>query len=349
MGITSRTENSHVLRWQTGHGRKTRRFTTLTVTGPREEAQRVYDGILAGIGRVKAAPKVFTLKQLSPEYLRYCADQKAIADKRNTVRILECEFGDHALVAINTRLVEQYQAALLSRVSVARCNRILSVLRHMIGKAVDWEMCPAAVADALRKIRQKREPSGRLRYLSAEEETRLLDACSQTDKRAAHLLPIVTFALHTGARLSEILGMRWNDVDMRAGVVTFPRTKNNEKRTVPMNDTVRALLTPTVKPLNGQQRVFLRYTGENLKRIKRSFATALRKAGIGDFRFHDLRHTFASNLVMAGVDLTTVKELLGHKSINMTMRYAHLAPAHKAAAVKLLDRNMVREVREETK
>jgi len=114
-------------------------------------------------------------------------------------------------------------------------------------------------------------------------------------------------------------------------------TKNGERREIPINDTVRKELQSLTRRLDVPYVFYDSKTGKPYGEIKKSFASACRRAGIKDFRFHDLRHTFASHLVMSGVDLTTVKELLGHKDIRMTLRYAHLAPSHKVRAVNILD------------
>ncbi|MFN3740471.1 MAG: site-specific integrase, partial [Thermodesulfovibrionales bacterium] len=116
-----------------------------------------------------------------------------------------------------------------------------------------------------------------------------------------------------------------------SGYILLDRTKNGERREIPMNAEVRALFTELLKNrVVGIDYVFVNpQTGKRLTDIKRSFSSACRRAGIQDLRFHDLRHTFASHLVMAGVDLRTVQELMGHKSITMTLRYSHLAKAHK--------------------
>ena len=114
-------------------------------------------------------------------------------------------------------------------------------------------------------------------------------------------------------------------------------TKNDERREIPINKTLRETLTGLTRRLDIPYLFFDPLTGKRLRDVKTSFKTACRRAKIVDFRFHDLRHTFASHLVMAGVDIMTVKELLGHKSLNMTLRYAHLAPAHKVKAMEMLD------------
>jgi len=129
----------------------------------------------------------------------------------------------------------------------------------------------------------------------------------------------------------------FDNVDLRRGIIHLDKTKNGDPRDIPINGTLKNVLE------NLPRRVDLPYvfhdpcTGKPYRDIKTSFHTALRIAGIRDFRFHDLRHTFASQLVMAGVDLKTVQELLGHRRITMTLRYSHLAQEHKEKAVNLLD------------
>ncbi|MBI3814532.1 MAG: site-specific integrase [Nitrospinae bacterium] len=132
----------------------------------------------------------------------------------------------------------------------------------------------------------------------------------------------------------EILSLeREKHIDLRHGFILLDKTKNGERREIPINQTLRDTLQRIPRRLDSPY-VFTDDNGKRFRDVRKSFASALRRAGIKDFHFHDLRHTFASHLVMAGVDLTTVSRLLGHKDIKMTLRYAHLAPAHMHEAVQ---------------
>ncbi len=148
-------------------------------------------------------------------------------------------------------------------------------------------------------------------------------------------------ALHTGMRKAEVLNLkREENLDLKHGAhgfILLKNTKNGERREIPINKTLRETLDGLIPRLDVPYVFYDPATGKPYKDIKRSFNTACRRANIRDFRFHDLRHTFASHLVMAGWDVTTVKELLGHKTLTMTLRYAHLAPDHKVKAVEVLD------------
>ncbi|MEK6584223.1 MAG: site-specific integrase, partial [Nitrospirota bacterium] len=117
-------------------------------------------------------------------------------------------------------------------------------------------------------------------------------------------------------------------------------TKNGERREIPINDTLRKTLHGITRRIDIQHVFYDSVTGKPYKEVKHSFTSACKRSGIKDFHFHDLRHTFASHLVMAGVDITTVKELLGHKTLAMTLRYSHLAPAHKVQAMDILDNTL---------
>ena len=139
-------------------------------------------------------------------------------------------------------------------------------------------------------------------------------------------------------RKSEIVGHTWDRVDLKNRIILLVSTKNGERREIPINDTLYLTLSGLTRHLKTGCVFYNPGTLKPYDNLKRSWATALRKSHILDFRFHDLRHTFASRLVMKGIDLTTVKELLGHKDIKMTLRYAHLAPAHIRKAVNVLDK-----------
>ena len=235
----------------------------------------------------------------------------------------------------NTHLLEQFQTERLKKGNKpATVNRFIAVISHMFTKAVDWDMMSKEIVVSMR-VKMLPENNRRLRYLSREECQALIDACDP------HLRPIVIAALNTGCRKSEILSLRWDThIDLKHGFILLDITKNGERREIPINATLKAVLQGLTRRLDIPYVFYDTKSGKPYKDVKKSFATACRKAGIRDFHFYDLRHTFASQLVMAGVDLTTVKELLGHKDIKMTLRYAHLAPSHKVKAVDILDKTL---------
>lgn len=202
----------------------------------------------------------------------------------------------------------------------------------MFNKVVEWEMVDEDILKRIRKVKPLRDDGKRLRYLSKEECQALVNACD------THLKPIAITALNTGMRRGEILGLKWDEhIDLKHGFILLNKTKNGERREIPINDTLRSVFQGLTRRLDVSYVFYDPITGNPYQDVKRSFKTALKKVKIQDFHFHDTRHTFASHLVMAGVDITTVSRLLGHKSLTMTLRYAHLAPAHMQKAVNILD------------
>lgn len=249
--------------------------------------------------------------------------------EKHNLRHLNDYFGNRCLNQINALDIEKFKAERLKVVSPSSVNKSLSCLRAMINKAKAWELF-FGVNPVNNKQFLKVE-NRRLRYLEKEEISRLLGCCD------GYVKDIVEFAINTGMRQGEIFHLKWHDINYNNGLIYLLKTKNGEKREIPMNESVKNILF-RVKKNPDSPYVFCSFDGRPFDNIKRSFKSVLRKAGISDFRFHDLRHTFASQLIMNGVDLLTVKELLGHKSIEMTLRYSHLSCNHKKQAVRALDR-----------
>jgi len=226
--------------------------------------------------------------------------------------------------------VEKYKIQRLQKVSPATVNRELACLKHIYTKAKEWGKVSESPAS---KVKLLRERNRRLRYLEEEEIKRLYNACSED------LRPIVAVALNTGMRIGEILSLKWGDIDFRGRIIYIMDSKSGEKREVPLNRTLYVALLG-VRKHRDSPFVFCGKDGKPRKDIRGAFKAALKKAEIEDFRFHDLRHTFASHLVMRGVDIKTVQELLGHKTMEMTLRYSHLSPDHKRRAVEIFDKRM---------
>lgn len=289
-------------------------------------------------------PKRILFKDFAGEYLEYSKANKAHSSYDRDVTTIQRHlvplWGDLDLARITTKMVEEYKMQRLESVMPSTLNRELNTVKNMLSKAVEWGYLRESPAKATKWIKTSR---GVVRFLSREEADRFLEACNESQN--LHFHAIVLLALNTGMRRGEILRLRWEDVDLRRSKIQVVsreegHTKNYESRTVPMNDLVTAALRKQPRRLD-RPYVFCNVNGEPFADVDTSFATALRKSGLPHFRFHDLRHTFASWLVMGGVDIRTVQELLGHKDIRMTMRYAHLAPDHMRRAVAILDSRAV--------
>ncbi|MGE4406027.1 tyrosine-type recombinase/integrase [Pseudomonas sp.] len=299
-----------------------------------------------------AAPSVIsrrtmntTFAELADRYLEFVAAQKAVAAKRIFVKELKNEFGAVKLNALTLAAVEGWQARLLTQprpgraknsirgpLSVASANRHLACLKHMLTKAHEWELIGKDALDRLRRVKLMKEENRRSRFLSLAEIQELIEAADN------NLRPVLIFALNTGCRKGEILGLTWDRVDLKHGFIHLDKTKSGHGRDIPINATLQNCLKGLVRRLDTNLVFYNPATGGRWHDLKRSFASACRRAKIHDFHFHDLRHTFASQLVMAGIDLTTVSRLLGHASLTMTLRYSHLAPDHLKGAVDVLAR-----------
>jgi integrase len=193
----------------------------------------------------------------------------------------------------------------------------------------------------VRLVHRRREDNARIRWLSTEEEARLR---AVIQKDYPDELPAFELALNTGMRRSEQYNLTWDCVDLERRLLTVPRSKNGAVRHIPLNDKALSALLALRSRSNGSGPVMVaarsghgRRAGHPLKTPKTWFAAACAKAGIRDFSWHSLRHTFASRLVMSGVGLRVAQELLGHKTLNMVCRYAHLDSETQLTAVRRLD------------
>jgi integrase len=247
-------------------------------------------------------------------------------------RIWKAAFPKRALAQILPGDVERYVALRRQQVSPASVNRELAFLRRLYNVAIADQRADTNPVSS--KVFFK-ENNARVRFLSDDEEVRLRDVLDPT------YWVVVLVAIHTGLRRSEQFNLRWEHVDFTNGIITVPRSKHGEVRRVRMNDTVRDILRSLPSRLKSAYVFPSASAGDRPLDghhfVRRVFVPALAKAGIEGFRWHDLRHTFASRLTMAGVDLRTVQELMGHKTMLMTLRYSHLSPEHQLDAVQRLN------------
>lgn len=286
-----------------------------------------------------AEPTKDTFAEIIPRYLKHQEARLTDESYERTRGIIEKHlksfFGTMPLPSIRRQDVQKYitkrlgEVSRLGKVSTDTVIKEVNVLKHVFGLAVDWELIPTNPAYRMggKKDNMKAAP-GRVRYLQPTELRAVLDACPEW------LRPIAGLLAFTAMRRSEVLGLRWLDVDLKGGRILLPQTKNGDARVVWLN-ALASDVVESLKPGFPTDRIFSAdITPEN---VSMAFLGACRRIGIADFRLHDLRHTAASWLRMSGADLHDVATLLGHRDLRMTKRYAHLSGDHLLAAVKRLD------------
>lgn len=245
--------------------------------------------------------------------------------------------GKYNLTALSPSMVAELRDKLASEEkssrktrSPATVNRYLATLSHCISLAVnEWGWMHES---PMRKVRRKLEPKGRVRFLSDDERGRLLTACQESSN--PHIHPVVLLAISTGMRQSEIANLTWGDIDLSREWILLEETKNGERRGVPLaGPALNALreLAGGVRRIDG--RIFPPLTRTGQGWLRKSWLRAVGKAGIEDFKFHDLRHTAASYMLMSGAGIQEIADLLGHKTLAMVQRYSHLADEHRSKVV----------------
>ncbi len=318
--------------------------------------------------------KKHTLGDLIDRYIRDVLPKKKKSQKKQTAQLLwwKEHLGSYLLADISPALIGEKRDELLGGVtyrgtqrSPATVVRYLSALSHALSIAVkEWGWLEDS---PMRKVSKLKESRGRVRFLDEYERERLLQACRESTNPA--LYPVVVLAISTGMRYSEILNLTWADVDLNRKRIILQETKNGERRAVPVAGQALELLSqlekrrhidtqllfPKVKSQNGSQSSDKLHSHFSLQKcdlervqkvqkptqLRSAWDSALKKAQIENFRFHDLRHCAASYLAMSGASLAEISEILGHKTLVMVKRYAHLSDTHKHAVIDRMNQNFI--------
>jgi integrase len=321
-------------------------YATQTATFERKTdasdwAQQIEAAMRAGRAVIGAEARRYTLGDLLARYREQVVPQYGPVEQRKREGRLRWwgESLGHARLADITPAAIAERKSRLARggegvtpsgkpAAPATQVRYLAALSHVLSFAVrelGW-----LDANPVQKVRRPREPRGRVRFLSEDERLRLSEACKVSSDRS--LYPLVMVALGTGARQSEMMRLRWSDLDFQRRRAVLQETKNGERRTLVLSPPVLETLREwgSVRRLGSD----LVFAGPRASRFLRtSWEKALKDAKLADFKFHDLRHTFASYLAMSGATLAELADSLGHKTLAMVKRYAHLSEQHTSGVV----------------
>lgn len=326
-----------------------------TESNDKKVAEKIYRKVMTEIVEGKwferSAHADKTLAELLDKYLKeHSTPNKAASTVKNDTAMVEEMkefFGNVLLQDVTPSLISAYKAKCREKeLAPATINHRRTLLRHAFNLAIkEWQWCQKNPVERVSRDKVKNE---RDRWLTHEEEKKLLECCvlhptrkDNTVEVSYRLQEIVLFALNTGMRQDEILSLEWPNADLFRKTILVVKSKNGEKRTIPMNQKVFELLKSKARAnQNDNKIVFASEAGTKILRrnLMRSFYNARDRAKIADFHFHDLRHTFATRLAQAGIDLYQISKLLGHKDIKMTQRYAHHCPDSLRSGVEVLDK-----------
>lgn len=342
--------------------------TFARIADAKKWAQQTESAIREGRHFKTTESKKHTLGALIDRYIRDVLPRKQKSQKKQTAQLQwwKEQLGSYLLADITPALIGEKRDELSSGTtyrgtqrSPATVVRYLSALSHALSVAVkEWGWLEDS---PMRKVSKLKESRGRVRFLDEQEKERLLQACKESSTSA--LYPVVMLAISTGMRYGEIMNLTWTDVDFPRKRVILQETKNGERRAVPVAGQALELLCqlekkrridtqllfPKVKLQKGatpdasfQERDLDRVQKvQKPIQLRSAWTTALKKAQIENFRFHDLRHCAASYLAMSGASLADIAEILGHKTLAMVKRYAHLSDSHKHSVIDRMNKNFL--------
>lgn len=369
--VTANGHKAYVIRWARGKKKTLGRVGIVTLERARKEAIQYLaeaneHGEPLSVAQDRISGSMPTLERFLTDTFEPWAIEHH-RDATNGNRAIRHSFEELLTLPLNsidTKRVELIRTAWLrAGRAPSTANRNITRLRGVLSRAVEW----GVLQEHPLKVRKlKVDDRSRVRYLRTEEEASLREALEarsgdmrdardsankwrlerhkepMEDLRAArfadHLEPLVLLSINTGVRRGEAFNLTWADVDLKNKLITVEgdTSKSGQTRHIPLNREALNTLMKWKDQGAGKGFVFPGLNGKRLDNVKKSWAGLLKLAKVEAFRWHDLRHTFASKLVMAGVPLNTVRDLMGHSDIKMTLRYAHLAPGTKAAAVELI-------------
>ena len=299
------------------------RIRRSTETGNQAQARELHDKLKSEVWRVhKLGDRPRRIWQdAAVRWLREQTHKASIEDDKTKLRWLDRHLAGRELESINRALIDAItEAKLAEGCSNGTVNRVLALVRAILRKCVrEWEWLDRAPA-----VRLLREPTRRIRFLSRHQARALLRELPQ------HLRDMATFTLATGLRAANVTGLTWEQVDLSRKLAWIhpDQAKARKAIAVPLNDTAMDV----VRAQRGKHSTHVfTYEGQPIKQVStRAWYLALKRAGIEDFRWHDLRHTWASWHVQSGTPLFALQELGGWETEKMVRRYAHLAADHLA-------------------
>lgn len=321
------------------------------LTDARKWAQDTESAIRNGRHFKTSEAKRHTLAELVDRYIKTVLPSKPKSKDKQTAQLQwwKEQIGAYALADVTPALIVQCRDKLLSEITVrgkprsgATVVRYMSALSHAFTIAVrEWGWLEDS---PMRKVTKPKESRGRVRFLSDEERSRLLKACRESSN--PYLYPVVVLALSTGMRRGEIMDLTWDKVDLGRGRAILHETKNGDYRAAPLAGHALELLKELAKvrridsDLLFPVRKIQPQKPQKPVDLRDPWDAAVEKAGIHDFRFHDLRHSAASYLAMNGASLSEIAEVLGHKTLQMVKRYAHLSEGHTAKVVESMNQKI---------
>lgn len=318
------------------------------LTDARKWVQQTESAIREGRHFKSMESKRHTLAELIDRYIRDVLPHKpkSAHDQTQQLKRWKAEIGDYSLADVTPSLLAEQRDKLSQEItergkprSPASVVRYLAALSHTFTIAVkEWGWMED---NPMRKVTKPAETRGPVRFLSDDERHRLLRACKKS--RNSYLYPVVVLALSTGMRQGEIMGLTWDDVDLNRGRAILQETINNEYRAVAITGHALEQLKELSKLRRIDSSLLFPCRGNNPQKsidLRTPWETALKHAYIKEFRFHDLRHSAASYLAMNGASLAEIAEVLGHKTLQMVKRYAHLSEGHTASVVESMNQRI---------